>query len=125
MNGCTSLDGMDEIFTAVPTEIIEIKEGKAKKYLLDPGKYGFSVNGKGSSVEENAEIMLEVLQGKTGPKREVVLLNAAACPNRGPKSGEHSRKGISQAQISIDSGAAFGKLADLRELSRHYVEEEY
>jgi anthranilate phosphoribosyltransferase len=122
----SSLDGMDEISTAASTQVVEITQGEIRTYLIDPVEYSFepcSTNDyRGSDAAENATIIRKILQGQQGPKRDIVLMNAAAgfvVADRAVSLQE----GIQMAAASIDSGAALAKLDALRDFSSKGEEE--
>jgi anthranilate phosphoribosyltransferase len=71
----------------------------------------------GGDIEENKRIVLDVLNGENGPKRDIVLLNAG-CAIYAANSAGSIKEGIRLAAQSIDSGMAFKKLELLREYSR-------
>ena len=71
---------------------------------------------KGGSAEDNATILRELLDGKGGPKRDIVLLNASAAIVAAGKASDF-KEGIAVAQKSINSGEARQKLKDLCRLS--------
>jgi anthranilate phosphoribosyltransferase len=110
--------GLDEISTCGPTKVSEIHNGEVKTYTLDSSDLGFhkaSANDlTGGDAATNAQILLDVLEGKVGPQRDIVVLNSAAALY---VSGLASsvEEGISVAENSIDSGAARSKLARLVE----------
>ncbi|MCX7780998.1 MAG: anthranilate phosphoribosyltransferase [Negativicutes bacterium] len=116
-----SLDGMDEISTAAPTQVVEVDNGILQSYLINPAEYGFAAccqkAYQGGAPEDNAQITLAILRGEQGPRSDVVLLNAAAALVVGEKA-ENMREGLMLAQKSIDSGAALAKLEELRDLSQ-------
>jgi anthranilate phosphoribosyltransferase len=72
---------------------------------------------QGGDREENARIIRQVLGGETGPRRDIVLMNAAAALVVGGKA-QDLKDGVGLAAASIDSGAAAAKLARLVELSQ-------
>lgn len=115
-----SRDGMDEISSLAPTLIAEVKDGRIKEYELNPLDYGFS-GGKasyaGGSAVENAALISDLLNGKSGPERDIVLLNAAAGFIVGGKAEDFSQ-GLALAKLSIESGAARGVLETLRDFCR-------
>jgi anthranilate synthase/phosphoribosyltransferase len=115
------LDGVDEISLAAPTKVTELREGWTRSFVLDPAEYGFELCGsadlKGGDAEENARITERVLAGDPGPKRDVVLLNAAAAIYAAGLAPD-LRAALEAARASIDSGAARLVLERLRELSR-------
>jgi anthranilate synthase/phosphoribosyltransferase len=118
------LDGIDEISLAAPTKVTELKDGWTRTYTIDPGDYGFelcaSADLKGGDAAENAGIIERVLAGEPGPKRDVVLLNAAAAILAAGIAGDYGAA-LAAARASIDSGAAARVLEALRDLSRPVV----
>jgi len=101
-------DGMDELSVASPSTVIEI-DGRRKEYELDPVELGLSrapVEAmRGGGPEENARLAREVLGGAKGPRRDVVLLNAAAAL-RAAGLAEVWKDGLGLAAEAIDSGRA-------------------
>src|SRR5271156_6408601 len=76
------LDGLDEITITGPTRIAEVREGTIRTYEVTPEEFGMK-RGRleeisGGDAAANAEIIREILSGRTSPRRDVVLLNAAA-----------------------------------------------
>ena len=113
-------DGLDEITTTGETKVSELQDGTVHTYPIQPEDFGLKRASlqdlKGGDEETNAKILTDVLKGADGPKRDAVLLNAAAGITAGgsaPDIGE----GISIARDSIDSGRALKKLEGLREMS--------
>ena len=115
------LDGLDEISTTAPTQVSEVVDGKILSYLIDPAEYGLPIAAlediSGGTPEQNADIVLGILSGKQGARRDLVLLNAAAALVVADKA-ENIREGMILAAKSIDSGAAQAKLERMRELTR-------
>ncbi|MFQ6040546.1 MAG: anthranilate phosphoribosyltransferase [Candidatus Poribacteria bacterium] len=113
-------DGLDEITTTTDTQISELVHGKVRTYTLAPIGLGITKAKKqdliGGTPEENAAMTLDILQGKPGPKRDIVLLNAAAAIVAGGKADD-MRQGISIAADAIDSGRALEKLEALKEMT--------
>jgi anthranilate phosphoribosyltransferase len=101
-------DGMDELSTSSPSLVIEIDGGR-KEYQLDPADVGLKPADphavRGGGPEENARIAREVLAGADGPRRDVVLLNAAAALRAAGRAKDW-RDGIGMAAEAIDSGRA-------------------
>ena len=119
-----SFDGMDEISTMAPTQVTEVRDDEIRSYVIDPVRYGF-VGGSpadylGGTPEENAEIIVHILQGQTGAKRDIVLMNAAAGLLVADKVST-LEEGLIAAAASIDSGAAYAKLEALRSASNSYI----
>lgn len=101
-------DGMDELSVSAPSFVIEIN-GSRKDYELDPAELGLARapvdSMRGGGPEENARIARDVLQGATGPRRDVVLLNSAAALRAAGLAGSW-KDGIGMAADAIDSGRA-------------------
>jgi anthranilate phosphoribosyltransferase len=106
-------DGMDEITTCAATRISELNNGLIKTYDLSPesyfGKLADPQSLIGGTPDENAGITLSVLRGETGPRRDIVLLNAAAALVI-TEMAPDIEQGLQLAQTSIDTGAALEKL---------------
>ena len=113
-------DGLDEITLTGETQIAELKNGKVNNFSFDPKEFGYSLCSvadlKGAEPETNAEIMREILNGSSGPKTDIVVLNAAAAIYVGGKA-DSIEKGIRVATNSIESGAAVKKLEELCRVS--------
>jgi anthranilate phosphoribosyltransferase len=110
------LDGLDEITITGPTRIAEVSNGSVRTYEVTPEEFGMKRSSlediAGGDAAANAAIIREVLSGKHSPKRDVVLLNAAAALVVAGRA-DHLAQAIPLAAQSIDSGAAAGKLAEL------------
>ena len=115
------LDGIDEISLIGSTKVTELRDGWTRTYFFDPKDYGFELCApadlKGGDAAENAGIVERVLSGDPGPKRDVVVLNAAAAIMAAGIAPDFGAS-IEAARASIDSGAAARVLGSLRELSR-------
>ncbi|MFC1846606.1 anthranilate phosphoribosyltransferase [Chloroflexota bacterium] len=113
--------GIDEIAISGRSLIYEVKDGKIKNYYISPADFGLSEHNiesiKGSTAEENAEILRKILGGEKGPRRDIVLMNAAAALLAGDKA-ENLREGFKMAEETIDSGKAKAKLEQLIAFSR-------
>ncbi|HNR92997.1 MAG TPA: anthranilate phosphoribosyltransferase [Kiritimatiellia bacterium] len=110
------LDGLDEITTTGKTAMGEVRGGDIRLFELDPRDYGIpltdSASLRGGDSAANALLVKEVLSGKTGPKRDIVLLNAAVTIMAGG-GAETIEAGLTAAAKSIDSWAAMEKLEKL------------
>ncbi|MDP6776341.1 MAG: anthranilate phosphoribosyltransferase [Candidatus Latescibacteria bacterium] len=115
------LDGLDEIALAERTQVSELRDGAVNSYEISPECFGFTRceagDLKGGDADANAEMALSVLKGDSGPKRDVVLLNAGAAILVGG-AAEDMGAGLEAARESIDSGKAMGKLEQLKEASQ-------
>lgn len=111
------LDGLDEITITDRTKVSEYRDGAVKDYFVHPEDFGLAVGKKddllGGDAKENADITLEILKGEKGPRRDIVLLNAAAALLASGKASDF-KEGIGMAAESIDSGAAMKKLLELK-----------
>jgi anthranilate phosphoribosyltransferase len=114
-------DGIDELSTTGYTKVSECRAGTVNTFYLHPSDVGLPkanpADLKGGDVAENATIIRAVLDGRTGPQRDVVLLNAgAALFVAGHAPGV--REGILRAAQAIDSGAAMRTLDTMVRSSR-------
>ena len=113
-------DKLDEISLCAPTSVSEFKDGWFRTYEINPEEFGFERCKRedllGGSPAENAEITRSILSGKTGHKRNAVLLNAGAALVIGDMA-ETISDGIKLAAETIDSGKAMQTLQKLIEIS--------
>ena len=110
------LDGMDEVTLTGPTRVGEIRDGGVSLFTATPEDFGFTrcplSDLQGGDAVRNAEIVMEILSGGKGPRRDVVLLNAAFALVAAGAAADPA-EGIALAMRAIDSGAAMGKLQGL------------
>jgi anthranilate phosphoribosyltransferase len=113
-------DGLDEITISGESKVSEVRDRQVRTYYVSPEDFGLTRNSiasiQGGDANRNAEIVRGVLQGETGSRRDVVLLNAAAGLVAGGKA-KTLRDGVESARRSIDSGAALRRLEQLVSLS--------
>ena len=113
-------DGVDEISISGPTLVTEWDGSGVKNYRLAPADFGVAVAPvseiAGGSVEENAQYVRDVLAGKPGPRRDVVVMNAAAGLVASGRASDW-QDGAQQAAATIDSGQAAAKLESFASLS--------
>ncbi len=116
-------DGLDELSVTGQNKISRLHNGHIETYYLDPQDLGLPraklSDLAGGSVEDNATITKALLAGKDGPKRDVILLNAAAVLIAGGKASSFS-EGLKLAAEAIDNGSAQRKLHQLVEFSRSF-----
>jgi anthranilate phosphoribosyltransferase len=109
-------DGLDEITITGESKISEVRDGAVLTYYVAPEDFGISrapiQEIRGGDARQNASIIREILEGRPGTRRDVVLLNAAAGLVAGGRA-KNLREGIEAARASIDSGAAAAKLEAL------------
>jgi anthranilate phosphoribosyltransferase len=119
--------GLDEISITGPTDVYEVWAGRVEKRVWTPADFGITVSTEATGVSvdlraalrggdgaRNAEIALEILGGARGPRRDIVLMNAAAGLVAGGLA-EDLRQGMNMAAHAINSGAARGRLTQLQE----------
>jgi len=113
-------DGLDEATVTGPTRVSQLKDGLISTYNIDPMDFfgrTFSLEDiAGGDASANARITRDVLTGKEGACRSIVLLNAALAIMAGEKAGTIP-EGLAVAADCIDSGKAAKKLQELIELS--------
>ncbi len=121
-----SEDGMDEISLSAKTLAFEIRGTSVKKFTIDPKKFGFKKSSKsdilGGDAGVNVAIVRDILLGTKGPRRDIVVLNAAfalyvAGIAKTPKEG------IALAEKSIDEGKASAALERLIKETRKFSQQ--
>src|SRR5579871_483068 len=114
------LDGLDEITITGPTRIAEARDGSVRTYEVEPGDFGMKraaiAEISGGDAADNAGIIREVLGGEKSPRRDVVLLNAAAALVAARRV-DRLADGVPVAALAIDSGAAAEKLEAMAKFS--------
>ena len=102
-------DGLDELTTTGLSTVYDTRDGDVRERTLDPFDLGLQRAGdedlRGGDAETNADIARRILDGEPGPRRDVVLLNAAAALEVAGRAGS-IEDGISIAAATIDDGAA-------------------
>ncbi len=110
-------DGLDEISTAGETEVAEVRAGRIERHVLTPEALGLPrvalAELAGGDPADNARLMVAVLGGEPGPLLDISLLNAGAAIYVGGLA-ESIGNGIERAREAVASGAAAGKLDQLR-----------
>src|SRR5499426_1995780 len=119
-------DGLDEISNTGESELAEVHEGVVRTSRLRPEDFGMPRAAigdlRGGDRTENARIIREILGGESSPRRDIVLMNAAAALVVGG-AAQDFKDGVAIAARSIDSGAATKRLDALIELSRRLASE--
>jgi len=113
--------GLDELSTLGASRVSQLAEGSVETYDFDAASLGLKraqlSELEGGDAEESAQILRDVLSGETGPKRDIVLLNAAAILVAAEQA-EDWQEGLLRAAEIIDSGAALGCLDALISMTR-------
>jgi len=106
-------DGLDEVTTTGPTLAFEVQEGQVKQRALEPEDFalhrGSPDDLRGGDLARNLEIARAVLAGERGPRRDIVIANSAVAL-AAVAQVETFLEGAALAAVSIDTGAAQGKL---------------
>ena len=109
-------DGLDELTTTTTSVVCEVKDGKTRKFTLDPKDYGIPYADikeiTGGDAKDNAKIILDILNGVKGPKRDIVVLNAGA-GFFAASITDSIEDGIKLANKLIDSKKALDKYKEL------------
>ncbi len=115
------LDGVDEISITGPTRMTRLLDGRVSTGIFTPEEAGLNrarpEDVLGGDACLNAEITLRILNGENGPRRDMVLLNAAAALVAAGRAGD-MRNGVELAAEAIDRGEALKKLEALAAMSR-------
>ena len=113
-------DGMDEISITGSSRISELRNGGVTTYTISPEDVGLTratlADIQGGDASQNARLILDLLNGAGGPRRDIVLLNSAAALMASGKTSKMT-DGLAMAADSIDSLRALHKLNDLVEFS--------
>jgi anthranilate phosphoribosyltransferase len=116
-------DGLDELSVTGQNKVSHLYNNYVESYYLNPEELGLPQaklsDLAGGTKEDNAQITKDLLEGKQGPKRDIVLLNTAAVLIAGGKASSFS-EGLAQAAEVIDNGSARRKLEQLVEFSRSF-----
>jgi len=109
-------DGLDEVTTTGPTFVSEWDGRAVLSYEIDPREFDIPLTEpetlKGGDLKKNLYIAKEVLDGVQGPRRDIVVLNAAYALYVADRV-QDVREGVGLAQEAIDSGKAKAKLEAL------------
>lgn len=111
-------DGLDEATTTGPTTVFQVEDGRVQKGRWLPSDFGLPVatleDLQGSDSETNATLIRMILEGEPGPRRDIVVENAAAALFLAQRAVD-LKSAVAMASESLDSGAARGKLEQLVE----------
>jgi anthranilate phosphoribosyltransferase len=114
-------DGLDELTTTTSSTVWLYADGVVTRDVLDPGALGLDRAGLpdlvGGDAAVNSGVVRALLDGRKGPVRDIVLLNAAAAllAHEGPRPGDLAGQlapQLERAAAAVDSGAARAKLDD-------------
>ena len=109
-------DGLDELSTTGPSQVVELKDGKIRRFDLSPGDAGLPVTDLDGLLcgppADSAASIIALLDGGRGPFRDIVLLNSAAALIVAGRA-QSLAEGVELAAASIDGGKAAQALARL------------
>ncbi|RLB11158.1 MAG: anthranilate phosphoribosyltransferase, partial [Deltaproteobacteria bacterium] len=120
----SGMDGMDEVSICAKSKVSYLRDGIIESFEIDPEDFGIkraSISDiRGGDAKKNAEIIIGVLSGEKGPKRDAVLMNASL----GFVVAERAKdikEGIEIAEDIIDRGDALKKLKDFVRFTNEYA----
>ncbi|HEV3401031.1 MAG TPA: anthranilate phosphoribosyltransferase [Acidimicrobiales bacterium] len=109
-------DGLDELTTTTSSTVFELRDGSVRTTTVDPARLGIALADpvalRGGDAVANAAYAREVLAGRPGPHRDIVLLNAAAGIVAGGLADDLV-EGMAAAAAAVDDGRAAGVLERL------------
>lgn len=107
---------LDEISISGPTRVSHVKDGKVDTFEITPEEIGLTRTDikdiEGGDAAENANIIRDLLDGKKSPKRDMVLINAAAAFVAAGHAKDF-KEGVKLGEATIDSGKAKAKMEEL------------
>ena len=113
VHGC---DGLDELSTTGPSQVVELKQGEIRRFELSPGDAGLPLTDLDGLLcgapADSAASIIALLDGARGPFRDIVLLNSAAALIVAGRA-QSLAEGVELAAASIDGGKAAQALARL------------
>jgi len=114
-------DGMDEISTAAPTRVAELRDGEIREYQITPEDFGLARSTVDSlavnDAEQSLQIINQVFAGGQGAARDILLLNGGAAVYVAGRAATLTA-GITCAAEVVDSGAAAGKMGEFVAFAR-------
>lgn len=117
--------GMDEVGLNAPTVAYEVRGTKVRRFSIDPQKLGFKKCSQkkllGGDAKENAAIVEAILRGEKGSRRDIVVLNSA-CALYATGKARTIKEAVPFAIHSIESGAAYGILSNLRRETQKFAQ---
>jgi anthranilate phosphoribosyltransferase len=112
--------GLDEVSTLGPSEVHAVEDGAMQRFSIQPDVLGMGLAAiedlRGGDARKNAELLEEILLGRErGPKRDIVVLNAACALVVSGLSRDLSG-GVAMAGSALDDGSAHAVLQRLRQV---------
>ena len=121
-------DGLDELTTTYASDVWVVADGRVHRTTLEPAELGLPpaapADLRGGDAQHNAQVVRDLVAGKTGPVRDIVVLNAAAAllAYRGVSAvvplAEQLDAALGDVSRAIDDGSAHRKLDDWVEATK-------
>jgi anthranilate phosphoribosyltransferase len=112
-------DGLDELSTTGYTKVSELRAGTVNTFYVHPAEVGLPIASvrdlAGGTAVENVGMVTRLLDGETGPRRDIVLLNAGAALLVA-EAASSLDEGVRMARASLEGGRARQALAAMREI---------
>lgn len=111
-------DGLDELSISAPSVMFDVRSGQQpQRIVVKPDELGLTLAPRealaGGTIAENVQIVRDILAGRDkGPRRDIVLLNAAAALMAAERASDLAA-GLEQARESLRTGRAAERLAKL------------
>ncbi|MES9959194.1 MAG: anthranilate phosphoribosyltransferase [Sedimenticola sp.] len=116
-------DGLDEISVGEKTEVAELKDGRVRRFSVQPEDFGMNRTPidslKAADAAESLSIIRSVLEDNAGPARDIVCLNAGAAIYTSGLT-ESLADGVEKASEAIASGEARSRLDKLIILTQSF-----
>jgi len=120
-------DGLDELSTITTSSVLELRDGEVRSYEVDPARLGLNratlADIQGGDPALNADLTRRVLDGEAGPRRDFILLNAAAGLVAAGVADDLA-EGLAAAVVSVDEGRAAAVLERLVAVSGEQAQAE-
>ncbi len=123
-DGTVSSKPFDEVSIFGPTDVIDVAPDRTEIYRWNPEDFGLTTRPAShladlevAGPEESAAAIRDVLAGTAGPRRDVVVINAAAVLYAAGRAATPALA-REQAELAIDSGAASSLLDRFVAVSR-------
>ncbi len=115
-------NGLDELNVSGKTFVTEMADGEITEYELMPEDVGLKTwpieDIRGGDVKKNKDILLSIMDGKTGAPRDVTIFNAAGALKVAGVVSD-LKEGVKKAAEAIDKGFARKKLEEMIEISQN------
>jgi anthranilate phosphoribosyltransferase len=119
----SSEDGLDEISTSAATRVIEVSSGQIRAYTLTPGDVGIELADRdyeGGTPEQNAAVMRAILEGATGSRTDLAVINAGAAIYVAGAAASIA-EGVERARTTLAQGDAARALERYVQASHKYA----